>query len=246
MNKILIVEASESDRRLMSGLLTRAGYEPITVDKMEAYSTSGNEDFFEPALGITHADGNMTTYLYYVNSTQEPVNGGTHNRINLKDDKYPVNVTLNYVAYPKENVIKMWTEISHREKKPVTLSQYASAMLYFNEPQYWLTENPDVAYFKWDCNSPITNIYSPYAKDKQGQLYVDHVRGIYNVLKRIKDKYPDVSMMLCSGEINLMPGTESKFAQNGKTYTGDYLMKVGLDVFTCNHNTSMVVEIVAE
>ncbi len=27
----------------------------------EAYSTSGNEDFFEPALGITHADGNMTT-----------------------------------------------------------------------------------------------------------------------------------------------------------------------------------------
>lgn len=36
MNKIIIVEASESDRRLMSGLLTRAGYEPIAVDKMEA------------------------------------------------------------------------------------------------------------------------------------------------------------------------------------------------------------------
>lgn len=148
----------------------------------------------------------MTTYLYYVNSTQEPVNGGTHTRINLQDDKYPVNVTLNYVAYPKENVIKTWTEISHREKKPVTLSQYASAMLYFNEPQYWLTENPDVAYFKWDCNSPITNIYSPYAKDKQGQLYVDHVRGIYYVLKRIKYKYPDVPMMLCSGKSILCPG----------------------------------------
>ncbi len=36
MNKILIVDASESDRRLMSGLLTRAGYEPIAVDSMEA------------------------------------------------------------------------------------------------------------------------------------------------------------------------------------------------------------------
>lgn len=36
MNKILIVDASESDRRLMSGLLTRAGYEPIAVDTMEA------------------------------------------------------------------------------------------------------------------------------------------------------------------------------------------------------------------
>lgn len=650
----------------------------------EVYSTSGNEDFFEPALGITHNDGNMSTYLYYVNSTEEKVPGGVHTRIFLKDDKYPVNVTINYVAYPKENVIKTWSEISHKEKEPITLNQYASAMLYFNEPEYWLTEfssdwakeaqmstrqlqfgkkvvdtklgsraamhthpffeiglngpakensgevlmgtlgwtgnfrftfevdnvgnlrvipginpyasnyelkanevfttpefiftlsydgtsqgsrnlhdwarkyelkdgegprmtllnnwentafdfnqeilarlmkeanhlgvdmfllddgwfgnkyprkddraglgdweetqdklpggigalvdaakdadvkfgiwiepemvnpkselyekhpdwvieqpnrdtyyyrnqlvldmsnpkvqdhvfgvvdkilteNPEVAYFKWDCNSPITNIYSPYAGKKQGQLYVDHVRGIYNVLKRIKDKYPDVPMMLCSGggarcdyealkyftefwcsdntdpieriyiqwgfsqffpakamaahvtswnkntsikfrtdvaamcklgfdiglqdltaeeleycrqavanwkrlqpavmdgyqyrlvspyetnhaaveyvdkskdiavlfaydlsprfqeklpavklqgldpnkkylvkEINLMPGTESTFAQNGKTFSGDYLMKVGLNVFTWHHNTSAVIELVAQ
>ncbi len=36
MNKILIVYASDSDRRLMIGLLTRAGYEPIAVETMEA------------------------------------------------------------------------------------------------------------------------------------------------------------------------------------------------------------------
>lgn len=36
MNKVLIVDASESDRRLMSGLLVKHGYEPIVVDKMEA------------------------------------------------------------------------------------------------------------------------------------------------------------------------------------------------------------------
>ena len=36
MNKVLIVDTSESDRRLMSGLLTRAGYEPIAVETMEA------------------------------------------------------------------------------------------------------------------------------------------------------------------------------------------------------------------
>ena len=36
MNKVLIVDASESDSRLMSGLLTRAGYEPIDVGNMEA------------------------------------------------------------------------------------------------------------------------------------------------------------------------------------------------------------------
>lgn len=36
MNKILIVDASESDRRFMSGLLVKSGYEPITVESMEA------------------------------------------------------------------------------------------------------------------------------------------------------------------------------------------------------------------
>lgn len=36
MNKILIVDASESDRRLMSSLLVKHGYEPIAVDNMEA------------------------------------------------------------------------------------------------------------------------------------------------------------------------------------------------------------------
>lgn len=36
MNKILIVDASESDRRLMSGLLVKHGYEPIAVESMEA------------------------------------------------------------------------------------------------------------------------------------------------------------------------------------------------------------------
>lgn len=36
MNKVLIVDASDSDRRLMSGLLVKSGYEPIAVENMEA------------------------------------------------------------------------------------------------------------------------------------------------------------------------------------------------------------------
>ena len=36
MNKVIIADASDSDCRLMSGLLTRAGYEPIAVGEMEA------------------------------------------------------------------------------------------------------------------------------------------------------------------------------------------------------------------
>lgn len=443
----------------------------------EVYSGSGNEDYFEPAVAITHNDGNTSTYLYYVSSSTSPVEGGTQTTINLRDDKYPVDVTLHYVAYSKENVIKTWSEIKHQEKKPIILSTYASTMLYFCRSSYYLTEfssdwakearmssqqlqfgkkvidtklgsraamhthpffevgldqpvsenqgdvlmgtlgwtgnfrftfevdnagnlrvipainpyasnyelkkdevfttpefiftlsnqgssqgsrnlhewarnyslkdgkgtrltllnnwentgfdfnqeilanlmkeakhlgvdmfllddgwfgnkyprkddhaglgdwevthsklpggvpalvkaakeagvkfgiwiepemvnpkselfekhpdwaihdanrktyyyrnqlvldlsnpavqdyvygvvenlmkeNPEIAFFKWDCNSPITNIYSPYLKDKQGQLYIDHVRGVYNVMKRVKENYPNVPMMLCSG-----------------------------------------------
>lgn len=443
----------------------------------EVYSGSGNEEFFEPAIAITHNNSKTSTYLYYVSSSTQAVEGGMETTINLRDDKYPIDVTLHYVAYPKENVIKTWSEIKHQEKKPITLSRYASTMLYFCNSAYYLTEfssdwakeaqmtsqqlqfgkkivdtklgsraamiahpffevgldqpvaenqgkvlmgtlgwtgnfrftfeidnagnlrvipsinpyasnyqlpanevfttpefiftlsyngssegsrnlhewarnyslkdgkgnrltllnnwentgfnfnqeiladlmkeakhlgvdmfllddgwfankyprnndkaglgdwevnhsklpggipalvdaakeagvkfgiwiepemvnpkselfekhpdwaihddnrtmyfyrnqlvldlsnpavqdyvysivenilkeNPDIAYFKWDCNSPITNIYSPYLKDNQGNLYIDHMRGVYNVFKRVKEKYPNVPMMLCSG-----------------------------------------------
>ena len=36
MNKILIVDASTSDNRTMSGLLSKAGYDPVVVESIEA------------------------------------------------------------------------------------------------------------------------------------------------------------------------------------------------------------------
>ena len=105
----------------------------------EAYPGSGGEDMFEPALAITHADGNQTTYLYYKKSTQKAVPGGTETIIELADDKYAVQVTLHYVAYMKENVIKTWSEIKHNEKSSIILWRYASGMFYFNSSKYFLT-----------------------------------------------------------------------------------------------------------
>ena len=62
-----------------------------------------------------------------------------------------------------------------------------------------MTKYPEIAFFKWDCNSPITNIYSYYLKEKQTHLYIDYVRGLYKVLEKVKAKYPNLPMMLCSG-----------------------------------------------
>ena len=62
-----------------------------------------------------------------------------------------------------------------------------------------LTRNPGIAFIKWDCNSMITNPYSVYLKDKQSHLYVDYVNNLYNVLDRLRKKYPHLPIMLCSG-----------------------------------------------
>lgn len=119
----------------------RAGYhKDINSRGWEVYSCYGSDERFEPALAMTHHDGKMLTYLYYEGSEQKAVPGGTETIIHMKDDKYPVNVTLHYIAYPKENVIKTWSEIVHQEKKPVNLWRYASTILYFYAQDYFLTE----------------------------------------------------------------------------------------------------------
>ena len=105
----------------------------------EAYMCSGGEDFFEPALGVTHADGNKTTYLYYKDSQVRAVNGGNETIVTLADNKYDVEVRLHYIAYPKQNVFKVWSEITNHEKKEISLWKYASTMLYFNSQKHFLT-----------------------------------------------------------------------------------------------------------
>lgn len=107
----------------------------------EAYITHGMEDYFEPALHIVHNDKNPSTLLKYVNHTENsPEAGVKETVIMLRDDQYPVTVKLHYVAYEQENIIKTFTEISHQEKKPVSLEKYASSMLHLNRSRYFLTE----------------------------------------------------------------------------------------------------------
>jgi alpha-galactosidase len=60
------------------------------------------------------------------------------------------------------------------------------------------TQNPELAYIKWDCNSIMYNAHSAYERN-QGNFYTDYVRGLYHVLDRLRAKYPKVPMMLCSG-----------------------------------------------
>lgn len=105
-----------------------------------AYTPAGTYNLLEPAIQVTHADGNPSLELKYVSHKKEQLDANTTlTSIVLKDSLYPLQVTLFYKVWVNENVVEQWTEISHTEKKPVVLQKYASANLYFTNKDFYLT-----------------------------------------------------------------------------------------------------------
>lgn len=116
--------------------MPQAGLSSSTISGLEAYPVMGTEDYYEPAFEIRHADGNPTSVLRYVQHSQRD----NETAILLKDDVYPVEVTLYYKVYTREDIIQQWAEIRHEEKGKVYIGRYASSMLYFEAPKYYMTE----------------------------------------------------------------------------------------------------------
>ncbi len=109
--------------------------------RREAYIGAGMGDLFEPAIRMVHSDGNPSLDLKYVaHKTEKEDDNVATTSITLKDPQYLVEVVLHFAAYFNEDIIKEWTEIKHKEKKPVTLTNYASAMLHFDASKYWLSQ----------------------------------------------------------------------------------------------------------
>ena len=62
-----------------------------------------------------------------------------------------------------------------------------------------LTQYPEIAYLKWDANNSIQNVGSLYLPmAKQTNVYVDYQLGLLKVLKRIREKYPDIVIQDCA------------------------------------------------
>ena len=57
----------------------------------------------------------------------------------LQDEVYPVEVTLFFKTYAREDVVEQWSVIKNREKGAIDLIKYASANLYFAFDNYYLT-----------------------------------------------------------------------------------------------------------
>ena len=101
-------------------------------------------------------------------------------------------------------------------------------------------------------------LVSPYESNHMAVNYVsqDASKGVvfaYDIYPRFQEKLIplkvkglDPNKMYRVKEINLMPGTESTLEADGELFSGDYLMKVGLDVFGFRPTQSHVIELTAE
>ncbi|RYY61870.1 MAG: alpha-galactosidase [Chitinophagaceae bacterium] len=104
-----------------------------------AYLPAGSVNMFEPAIAVVHGDGNTSLDLEYVShSTSTISNDVSLTTVILKDKLYPFQVKLFYKTYFAEDVMELWSSISHTEKKPVLLNKFASASLYLKSPEFWL------------------------------------------------------------------------------------------------------------
>lgn len=106
-----------------------------------AYTPSGSRNLVEPAITVTHADGNTSLDLQYVSHAEKKENENiSTTSIELKDPVYPFEVTLYYRKYWKEDVIEQWSVIRHKEKGNVVLEKFASANLYLPGEGFWLKQ----------------------------------------------------------------------------------------------------------
>lgn len=106
-----------------------------------AYTPSGSRNLFEPAISVTHADGNNSLDLQYVDhKVLKVADDVSLTSVVLKDPVYDFEVTLYYKAYFKDDVVEQWSVIKHKEKGNVLLHKYASANLYLRAGSYYLNQ----------------------------------------------------------------------------------------------------------
>ncbi len=57
---------------------------------------------------------------------------------------------------------------------------------------------PNIDYIKFDSNRSVMSMGSDYLGKEQSRFYVDYVQGLYNVMRRVREKYPDTIVQCCS------------------------------------------------
>ena len=56
----------------------------------------------------------------------------------------------------------------------------------------------NIDYIKWDSNREVSSFGSTFLGEEQDRFYIEYVQGLYNVLQRVRAKYPDTIVQCCS------------------------------------------------
>jgi alpha-galactosidase len=180
-----------------------------------AYTTSGSTNILEPALTITHADGNLSTELKYIK--HKVINPDKNIRLTtilLKDEIYALEVALHFQVFLKENVIEQWAVITNKEKKAIELKKYASCNLYFSANEYYLT-----------------SYHSAWAKEFQPEevRLTDGIKTIESKLGTRPNLFASPSFQLAFDR----PATEDegKVLLGQLTWTGNFKLDFEMDAY---------------
>lgn len=197
------------------------------IKGFEAYTVMGTEDYYESAFEIRHSDGNPTSVLKYVSHTQQ----GNETIIQLRDSLYPVSVTLHYQVYPHEKLstdertylqqaVREWKRL-----KPVIFSPSLYRLVSPYEGNHCVLQRNSE-----DGRCALVFAYDLHPRFRE-PLHPVRLQGL------------DPQRFYEIHEIMLMPNEKSRLVCHDKTYTGDYLMKVGLPLLTTGDMSSRIVEI---
>ena len=118
----------------------------------DAYPAFGRGCQNTACLSVKHVDGNMSTELEVTGHEQKTEGQAIVYTIHLKDKVYPLYVDVYYKAWQNTDIIETWQVITNKEKKPITLQQYASLSLPVRRGDVWATHFHGV----WASEGEIT------------------------------------------------------------------------------------------
>src|SRR4030095_7113706 len=115
--------------------------EDYTHSLNSAYTPAGSRNLVEPAIAVTHSDGNNSLDLKYISQTVQKISDDVSLlTILMKDPVYDVEIRLFYKTYFNDDVVEQWSVIKHYEKGNITLQKFASANLYLKGEGFWLNQ----------------------------------------------------------------------------------------------------------
>ncbi len=101
-----------------------SSFDPSQSLTNEEFTGWGGTRYFEPSLKISRANGVRDLVLHYSSHT---INGNQLNIV-LKDINDDLFVTLNYLVYPREGIIRKQARLENRTGQPVTVESFQSGV----------------------------------------------------------------------------------------------------------------------